>query len=63
MGKALDIALQSEWTELGTYRQWTETPWERVPILADSQAVIKGLQHTDPGQQKWLARYIIRRAE
>lgn len=59
--KALEIALQGGGTGSSSIRQ-REPPWTYIHIWANSQAVIKRLQHLDPDLGQWLARRIISRA-
>lgn len=63
MGEVLEIALKTGRTGRGNNIQQMEPPRTKVRICADSQEVIKRLQHMDPGPGQWLARSIIKRAQ
>lgn len=49
---------------LGITSCWagTSPPWTKVHVWADSQAVIRQLQHTHPGLGRWLVRQIVQQA-
>lgn len=39
----------------------TGLSWAKVHIWADSKAAIRRLQHSEPGQEQWLARRTIKK--